>query len=139
MMVDAVSREAELEEVTDALLLTGNDDFNALAAAELGLELGRDRVFRVAPDVEEMDLLAPPGDEAILGDPSLTSVELARRLDAGARFVQTAVDGRASAASSPGEVPLFVVTAAGVLRIAVRGVSPSAAAGDTVIALAEQG
>ena len=30
MMVDAVTREAELEEVTDALLLTSSDDFNAL-------------------------------------------------------------------------------------------------------------
>jgi len=30
IMVDALSREAELEEVTDALVLTPNDDFNAL-------------------------------------------------------------------------------------------------------------
>ena len=44
MMVDAVSREAELEEVTDAMLLTRSDDFNTLAAAELRVELGHEHV-----------------------------------------------------------------------------------------------
>ena len=39
-MVDAISREAELEEVTDALMLTQSDDFNTLGAAELRDELG---------------------------------------------------------------------------------------------------
>ena len=40
MMVDAVGRDAELEEVTDVLLLTRSDDFNAVTAAELRSELG---------------------------------------------------------------------------------------------------
>jgi NhaP-type Na+/H+ or K+/H+ antiporter len=133
MMLDAVSREAELEEVTDALLLTGSDDFNALAAAQLGLELGHGRVFRVAPDVDAMDLLAPPGEEGILGDAALTSAELARRLEAGTGFEQARVDGdgRVDAAVAP----LFVVTAAGRLRVASARAVPSASPGDTVIAL----
>jgi NhaP-type Na+/H+ or K+/H+ antiporter len=66
MMLDAVSREAELEDVTDALLLTGNDDFNALAAVALRTELGHGRVYRVAPDPNETDLLAPAGEQGIL-------------------------------------------------------------------------
>ena len=49
MLVDAMSREAELEEITQALLLTASDDFNALAAAELREELGHASVHRVAP------------------------------------------------------------------------------------------
>ena len=49
-MVDAVERETELEEITDALLLTRSDDFNALAAAELRPELGHGHVYRIAPD-----------------------------------------------------------------------------------------
>ena len=50
MMVDEVEREAELEDVTDALLITQSDDFNALAAAELAA--GRSAMgmcLRVAP------------------------------------------------------------------------------------------
>lgn len=45
--VDLASREEELEEVTDALLMTESDDFNALAAFELRQELGRDHVVRL--------------------------------------------------------------------------------------------
>ncbi len=73
MLLDAVNREAELEEVTDALLLTRSDDFNALAAGELRRELGHDHVFRVAPDPETADLLPPPNDTAPVGSSELTS------------------------------------------------------------------
>ena len=96
MMVDAVTREAELEEVTDALLLTGSDDFNALAAAELRAELGHGRVFRVAPDPTRPTWLAPPTSRASSAR-RLTLAELGRRL-AGARIVEArqrrASDGR---------------------------------------------
>jgi NhaP-type Na+/H+ or K+/H+ antiporter len=134
MMLDAVSREAELEEVTDALLLTASDDFNSLAAAALGVELGRDRVFRVAPDREQMDLLAPPGDDGVIGDASLTSAELQRRLERGARFVHTA--GRPTGATAvAAELPLFVVTASRAVRVVAAGEAPRARPGDTVIVL----
>ena len=62
MMVDAVTREAELDEVTDALLLTRNDDFNALAAEELRIELGHAHVQRLAPD-PDAPVLVPPHHE----------------------------------------------------------------------------
>jgi hypothetical protein len=133
MMLDAVSREAELEDVTDALLLTHNDDFNSLAAAALRIELGHGRVFRVAPDPEETDLLAPEGEPGILGDADLTSAELARRYEAGARFISRDADGRSQGAH---DVALFTVTAAGGLYVAHGGRTPRAQAGDTIIALA---
>jgi NhaP-type Na+/H+ or K+/H+ antiporter len=137
MMLDAVSREAELEDVTDALLLTGNDDFNALAAVALRTELGHGRVFRVAPDVEATDLLAPASEEGILGDEALTSAELRRRFATGARLVPHAVDGNSrSRPGRDGQVALFVVTASGALQVAAAGRAPRAEAGDTVIALA---
>jgi NhaP-type Na+/H+ or K+/H+ antiporter len=137
MMLDAVSREAELEDVTDALLLTGNDDFNALAAVALRTELGHGRVFRVAPDMEETDLLAPAGEEGILGDEALTSAELRQRFATGARLVPEAVDGHSRHGSGhDGELALFVVTASGGLHVAAAGRAPPAQAGDTIIALA---
>ena len=57
MMVDAVEREDELEEVTDALLVTRSDDLNTFAAAALRPEVGHGHVFRVAPDPAAQDLL----------------------------------------------------------------------------------
>jgi hypothetical protein len=135
MMLDAISRETELEDVTDALLLTGNDDFNALAALALRTELGHGRVYRAAPDLDETDLLAPAGEQGILGTDELTSSELGRRFAAGARLVEGPVNGGVS----DGAVALFVVTADGDLRVASAGKSPPVKAGDRVIALAGVG
>jgi NhaP-type Na+/H+ or K+/H+ antiporter len=139
MMLDAMSREAELEDVTDALLLTANDDFNALAAIALRTELGHGRVYRVAPDIEEMDLLAPPDEPGILGAESLTSAELGRRFANGARLVEASVDGRSPrAARANGELALFVITAGGALHVVTGREEPLARAGDTVIVLADE-
>jgi hypothetical protein len=140
MMLDAMSREAELEDVTDALLLTGNDDFNALAAVALRTELGHGRVYRAAPDRDETDLLAPAGEQGILGTHELTSAELGRRFATGARLVEQPVNGRPQRAAAPaGEVALFVVTAAGDLRVASAGKAPAIKAGDRIIALVAAG
>jgi hypothetical protein len=89
MMVDAVSREAELEEVTDALLLTRNDDFNAIAAAQLRIELGHDHVYRLAPAPDGIDLLPPQNEGGLL--PSYEEME--RGFAGGGRIVATAADG----------------------------------------------
>ena len=83
MMVDAVNREAELEEVTDALLLTRSDDFNALAAAQLRIELGHQHVQRLAPD-PQAPLLVPPLHE---GGLLPSYAEMSRRFDDGAQIV----------------------------------------------------
>jgi hypothetical protein len=97
MMVDAVSREAELEEVTDAVLLTGNDDFNAIAAAELRVELGHDHVYRLAPGSRRIDLLPPHNEAGLL--PSYEEME--RGFAAGARIVATAGDRLSLAFTEP--------------------------------------
>jgi NhaP-type Na+/H+ or K+/H+ antiporter len=83
MMVDAVSREAELDEVTDALLLTRSDDFNALAAVQLRVELGHEHVLRLAPDPEAPYLMPPQHEEGLL--PSYD--ELSRAFADGAQVV----------------------------------------------------
>jgi hypothetical protein len=82
MMVDAVTREAELDEVTDALLLTRSDDFNALAAEELRVELGHEHVQRLAPDPEAPVLVPPAHESGLL--PSYAEME--RRLAGGERI-----------------------------------------------------
>jgi hypothetical protein len=129
MMVDALSREAELEDVTHALLLTRSDDFNAFAAAELRAELGSRRVFRVAPDGQGSDMLPPLGESGLLGDADLTFGELDRRLAAGARIVRRDT-------AEPGDVPVAAVGADGHVSFAADGRQPQIRPGDAVIALA---
>jgi NhaP-type Na+/H+ or K+/H+ antiporter len=134
MIVDAVSREAELEEITDAIVLTRSDDFNALVAAELRARLGHGHVYRVAPDPDEPDLLPPSGEAGLLGHPALTFAELERRFARGARFVTRDV-GEAAPEGNPAVLPLFVVRARRRLMVASDGREPAAQAGDTVIEL----
>jgi NhaP-type Na+/H+ or K+/H+ antiporter len=100
--VDLVSREAELEEVTDALLMTENDDFNALAAFELRQELGRDHVYRLPARGELLDLVPGYAEGRILFGEELTFAELTRRFDAGGRLVEVPGAGE-------GVTPLFVL------------------------------
>jgi len=134
-MVDAISREAELEEVTDALLLTRSDDFNTLGAAELRDELGHGHVFRIAPHPHEPDLLPPSREVGILGNRSLTFAELDRQFAAGARIVNRRTDQVARGERDPTEVPLFAVTPKGRLSVATDGRALDMGSGDeTVIA-----
>ena len=132
LMADAISREAELEEITDALLVTSHDDFNALAAAELRTELGHGRVHRVAPRPGTGDLLAPVHEGGIVADPGLTFDELRRRLSGGGRLVGMRVDRPADGAD---HVVLFAVTPAGRLQVATERASAPGRPGDTVVAL----
>ena len=135
MMVDAMEREDELEEVTDALLLARSDDFNTLAAAELRPEVGHGHVFRLAPDASMQDLLPPAGEGGILRSRDLTFAEVSRRFDAGERFVNVTVDGSGLNQAGQGDV-LFVVSPEHRLRAVADGGQPAVVTGDTVICLA---
>jgi len=135
MLVDSLNREAELEEISDALLLSRSDDFNALAAADLREDLGHGHVYRIAPDPDEPDLVPPASAADILGGEGLTRAELTRLLARGARLVRTTLDG-----SDRVEVPvdgtlLFVIGANGEMRAATHDDRQQIRAGDTVIQL----
>jgi hypothetical protein len=131
MLLDAVSREAELDEVTDVLLLTRSDDFNAIAATELRKILGHDHVLRVAPDPEGADLLPPPVDAGFVGSEELTFAELRSRVAAGARIVAQRSDEPVAAE----DLPLLVVSPSG--RIAAPG--PPAPEGIVLVLRAQPG
>jgi hypothetical protein len=125
--VDLASREEELEEVTDALLMTESDDFNALAAFELRQELGRDHVYRLPPGGELLDLVPSFAEGRILFGEELTFSELTRRFDEGAGLVEVRGD-------SDGVTPLFVLDG-GALTIVTAGRRAAPAAGATTIGL----
>jgi NhaP-type Na+/H+ or K+/H+ antiporter len=135
MLVDSLNREAELEEVTDALLMSRSDDFNALAAVELRGDLGHGHVYRVAPEPDEPDLLLPENKADVIGDAELTLPQLTRRFEAGAQLVQTPVDGSIGAERRLEGIPLFVVGSNGELRGATQGSRLAPRQGDAVIEL----
>lgn len=146
-MLDTIDRETELEDVTDALVLTASDDLNAVIAAQLRADLGHAHVFRAAPEPGGGDLELPPGELGVLGGEHVTFAEVSRRLMAGERLRDAIVGagdvpaGAGSASSAPaddgraGDVLLAVVTAAGDVHLATRGEPPPVHAGDTTIVL----
>jgi len=138
IMVDAISREAELDEVTDALLLSRNDDFNTLAAAELREDLGHGHVFRLAPHPKNPDLLPPSREAGILADRALTFEDLDRQFAAGARLVAVKLDAEGPPPREPTEVPLFAISPDGQLSIAADGRPPAVGAADTVLVLSAE-
>jgi hypothetical protein len=135
--VDLERREAELEPVGDALLLTESDDYNALAAFELRQELGRDRVYRLAPSSGEQDPVPGYAEGAILFARDLTYPELDRRFESGAQVSKLSADGRSPGRPATARL-LFLVRGDGQLRPALAGDQVEAEAGDTSIWLAER-
>jgi hypothetical protein len=135
ILVDSLSREAELEEVTAAVVMSRSDDFNALAAADLRGDLGHGNVYRFAPEPDESALRAPAAEVDILGRGELTLAELNRRLADGGRFALRIVDG-ASGPELGGEgIPLFVVGSNGDLRAVTERSTAAPRPGDKVIEL----
>jgi hypothetical protein len=135
MLIDSLSREAELEEITDALLLSRSDDFNALAARELRQDLGHGHVYRIAPEPSEPDLLQPSTDVDVLGRSDLTSAELTRRLAQGERFIRVRIDRMAASEGRQDGTTLFVVAPDGSMRAVTGGNGPKVHNGDSVIKL----
>jgi NhaP-type Na+/H+ or K+/H+ antiporter len=139
IMVDTISRETELEEVTDALLLTSSDDFNTLAAAELRNELGHRHVFRIAPNPDEPNLLPPPREVGIFVDSWLTFADLDRQFAAGALVVSAAADELLRPGRTVAEAILFAVSPGGELSVAADGRGPDLRPGDMAVVLALAG
>jgi NhaP-type Na+/H+ or K+/H+ antiporter len=135
MLIDSLSREAELEEVTDALLLSRSDDFNALAAAELRNDLGHGHVYRIAPDHDQPDLLPPASEADILARNDLTFAELTRRVAHGEQFIRATADRTAATERNQDGTVLFVIDPNGGMHAATHGADPAIGDGDSVIKL----
>ncbi|MFF1871359.1 cation:proton antiporter [Kitasatospora herbaricolor] len=130
LLAAASGAGAELEGITDVLLLTDEDDFNALAFMTLK-ETVEGPVHRLAPPTRSHGVVAPyTGSEALFGH-GLNRPELAHRYADGARIVTHQVDGDIPA----GHEVLFVVRPDGQLTAATETGEPTAGAGDTAILL----
>jgi NhaP-type Na+/H+ or K+/H+ antiporter len=130
LVADATGRGAELEGITTVLLLTEEDDFNALAAVALeGTFDGG--VYRIMAPSQSVGVIAPFTQGELLFGPRLTGHELARRHQGGAPITVRERDGGAA----DGAELLFVVRADGRLVPVTASSSPEAEDGDALVVL----
>ena len=129
LLASATVHGAELEGITAVLLLTDEDDFNALAAAELaGAADGQ--VYRLGARLPSHGVVAPYTGGEILFGTSLTRYDIDHRY-AGARIFTRPADSGIPAGSDL----LFVVRANGILAPITQTSIPPLEEGDTMILL----
>jgi NhaP-type Na+/H+ or K+/H+ antiporter len=130
LLAAATSRGAELEGVTAVLLLTGEDDFNALASTTLQASLDGP-VYRAPAPHDSHGVVAPyTGAEVLFGDP-LTGLAISQRHHRGAAIVTRPADG----AVPDGYDLLFVVRPDGQLVAVTNHSRPAPQDGDTLVLL----
>lgn len=130
LLAAATGTGAELEGITDVLLLTEEDDFNALASVNLRGSV-QGPVHRLGPPSPSHGVVAPYTRSETLFGGALTRPELDRRYDGGARIVTCQVD---QGIPADHEV-LFLVRPNGQLVPVTETDSPTPRAGDTAILL----
>jgi NhaP-type Na+/H+ or K+/H+ antiporter len=130
LLAAATSRGAELEGITAVLLLTGEDDFNALASTTLQGNV-EGAVYRVPAPRDSHGVVAPyTGAEVLFGD-TLSGLAISARHRDGAEIVTRPATG----AVPEGYDLLFVVRADGRLEAVTRHDRPAPEDGDTLVLL----
>jgi NhaP-type Na+/H+ or K+/H+ antiporter len=139
LLASVAADRADPSGINTVLLLTGEDDFNALAASVLRYSVG-DRVFRLGPPAGGRGVVAPfTGGDVLFGN-ALNRSTLAARYEDGARIVALRADCDPPASALPaGDDLLFLVRADGSLEPATRRRTPTPRTGDTVVALRNAG
>ena len=130
LLAAATGRGARLEGITAVLLLTDEDDFNALASVLL-TETVEGRVYRLAPPQRSHGVVAPYTTGEILFATGMTRPAVTERYQDGARIVVHGADGVLPA----GQDLLFVVRADGQLAAVTQTSTPTPQAGDTLVSL----
>ncbi len=130
LLAAATGRGARLEGITAVLLLTDEDDFNALASVLL-TETVEGRVYRLAPPQHSHGVVAPYTTGHILFANGMTRPAVTGRYQDGARILVHGTDGVLSA----GQDLLFVVRADGQLTPVTQTSTPTPQPGDTLVSL----
>ena len=92
-LASATSQGSKVEGVNMILLLSEEDDFNALAASNLAGD-SETPVYRLAPRGPSHGVVAPYIDDETLFAPNLTGAALTAHRTAGARITTTRANGR---------------------------------------------
>jgi NhaP-type Na+/H+ or K+/H+ antiporter len=130
LLAAAAGRGAQLEGITAVLLLTGEDDFNALGATVLQGSV-EGPVYRLGARLPSHGVIAPYTGGEILFDQQLTRYEVSRRCASGGRICTRPADGVAPADGSL----LFLVRADGKLAPVTRTGPPEPQEGDNMVLL----
>jgi hypothetical protein len=130
LLAAATGRGAQLEGINAVLLLTTEDDFNALASAVLAGSI-QGPVYRLGPRLPSHGVVAPYTGGQILFGAGLTRYDLGRRYAGGARITSRPADGGLPA--GPGL--LFLVRRDGKLVPVTTASTPVPQSGDTMIVL----
>jgi hypothetical protein len=130
LLAAATGRGAQLEGITAVLLLTDEDDFNALGSTVLQGSV-EGPVYRLGARLPGHGVVAPYTGGETLFDSQLTRYELGRRYAGGARICVRPADG----GGPPDGNLLFLVRADGRLAPVTRSGPPEPEAGDTMILL----
>jgi len=130
LLAAATGRGARLEGITAVFLLTGEDDFNALASALLQGSVDG-RVYRLAPPPHSHGVVAPYTGAEILFHDRMTRSELSRRYQQGEQ-IATQPGGSGLPA---GHDILFLVRADRKLAAVTESSRPAPQTGDTIVSL----
>jgi NhaP-type Na+/H+ or K+/H+ antiporter len=130
LLAAATGGGARLEGITAVLLMTDEDDFNALASALLQGNV-EDRVYRLAPPLRSNGVVAPYTGAEILFGAGMTRSAVSRRYQDGARIEARRADGDLPA----GHDVLFLLRADGQLAAVTEAGRPAPQAGDTIVSL----
>jgi NhaP-type Na+/H+ or K+/H+ antiporter len=130
LLAAATATGAELEGITAVLLLTGEDDFNALAATILTGD-AETAVYRLAPPRPSHGVVAPFTGGQTLFAPSLTRDTIELRYNSGARIITQTADS----AIPPGTERLFFISPRGTLTPLTPASTPAPVADGTLVLL----
>jgi NhaP-type Na+/H+ or K+/H+ antiporter len=130
LLAAATGRGAQLENINAVLLLTSEDDFNALASTVLEGSIDGP-VYRLGPRLPSHGVVAPYTGGEILFGQGLTRYDIGHRYAGGARFVNRAADGGIPA----GMDLFFLVRADGKLNPVTADSTPAPREGDTMVLL----
>jgi NhaP-type Na+/H+ or K+/H+ antiporter len=130
LLAAATGQGARLEGVTAILLLTEEDDFNALAARVLADDPDTP-VYRLAPSQPSHGVVAPFMAGETLFAPNLTRPRLTARADAGAQIDIAPANG----GPPPDADMLFLINPEGTLIPVTATGAPTPQPGDTLVLL----
>jgi NhaP-type Na+/H+ or K+/H+ antiporter len=134
LLAAATGEGAELEGITMVLLLTDEDDFNALASTLLAANPDT-RVYRLAPRHPTHGVVAPFSSGETVFAPTLTRENVWDRYNVGARITTQSANG----GIPPGTDLLFLITPEGALHPATTSRPPTPQPGDTLVLLGPAG
>ena len=131
LLAAATGRGAQLENINAVLLLTNEDDFNALACTVLEGSIDGP-VYRLGPRLPSHGVVAPFSGGQVLFGTRLTRYDIGQRYAAGEQIVNRPADG----AIPSGMDLLFLVRANGRLDPATTSNgTPAPHEGDTMVLL----